>query len=178
MPGTRCILVNFAFKSRWQWPSRVDLVVKHAKLDSHEFAEIFATRHPCIMDVLLGSYCFVHYKLYSLNMFGDSTLCTSLLTVWFYCKRICLSIYLSISLSIIVSIYQSIYLSLCLSVCPSVRLSVCLSVCPSVYLSICLPVYLSIYLSVYLSTYLSIYLFVYLLSILCHTVSAGLGTVS
>ena len=91
-------------------------------------------------------------------MFGDSTLCTSLLTIWFYYKGICLSIYLSISLSIIVSIYQSIYLSIYLSVCLSVRPSVCLSV----YLSICLPVYLSTCLSTYLSICLPVYLSIYL----------------
>ena len=86
--------------------------MKHAKLDSHELAEIFATRHPCILDVLLGSYCFVHYKLYNLNMFGDSTLCTSLgFTANVF---VSLSIYLSIYLFIYLSIYLSFYLPVCL----------------------------------------------------------------
>ena len=133
----------------------------------------------CIVRKL--QYCFVHYKLYNLNMFGDSTLCTSLLTIWFYCKGICLSIYLSISLSIIVSIYQSIYLSIYLSVCLSVCPSVCLSVCPSVclsiclfvYLSTCLPVYLPICLTICLPVYLSIYLPVCLFII--NPMSYGIG---
>ena len=60
--------------------------------------------------------------------------------LWIY---VCLSIYLSISLSI----GLSVYLATCLSVCLSVYLSVCLSIYLSIGLSVCLSFSLSFSLS-------------------------------
>ena len=52
------------------------------------------------------------------------------------CLSVCLSVYLSVTLSVCLSIYLSVPLCLCLSVCPFVSLSVCLSLCVSVCLSV------------------------------------------
>ena len=66
---------------------------------------------------------------------------------------VCLSIYLSVSLS-----------SLCMFFCLSVYISVCLSY---ICLSLCLSIYLSFYLSIYLSFSLSVCLSVFLSVCLC-----------
>ena len=74
--------------------------------------------------------------------------------------------YVSNCLSIYLSIYVSVYLCICLSMYLSIYVSVYLCIYLFVYLCIYLFVYLCIYLSVYLCIYLSgnlcIYLSVYL----------------
>jgi hypothetical protein len=76
---------------------------------------------------------------------------------------ICLYVDLSISISL--SIYLSIYLPVCLSIYLPIYLSVCLSVCLYLYLSICLSVSIYLYLSfMYFLTVTgkySVYLFIF-----------------
>jgi hypothetical protein len=84
----------------------------------------------------------------------------------FSLQLLCISIYLSVYLSIDLPVYLSSFLSICLSTYLSIYLSIYLYFFLSTYLSIYLSIYLSFFLSlcllIYLSNYMSSYLFIYL----------------
>ena len=72
------------------------------------------------------------------------------------CPVVCLSICLSVFVSVCLSISLSVFVSVCLFICLSVFVSVCLSISLSVFVSVCLSVSLSLCLSVCLSVSLSV----------------------
>ena len=88
-------------------------------------------------------------------MFACLSVCLSVgLSV---CLSVGLSVHLSICLSVSLFVYMLICLSVCQSVCLFTCLFACLSVCQSVFLHAYLPVCLSVCLHAYLPVCLSVY---------------------